>query len=333
MTARVHVGIVTYNSLTDLPRCLNSLKAQTYPDIHLVILDNTSADGTVAWLQAHAPLVSLLINDQNVGFARAHNQIIAHCGPEPDEYYLPLNPDVELDPNYIASLVTLLQQTGGGWAIGKLRLLDSDGLLYSVGHGLRRGGYTFNIGYRLPDEGQFDTVREVFGAPGAAPLFSGKLIADIAPQGEVFDADMFMYGEDTDLDWRARRLGWKCWYSPAAAAYHRGSHAQDIRRSEALANRYLSVIKNAYLVDFFAYNLPLMAAHCAVRLLLTPRQGILIVKRLLRVGPVMWHKRRKPTLAHKDMVVWFRWSARQPTGQPMSWKMRLKTFLNLKRLR
>lgn len=330
------MGIVTYNSLTDLPRCLSGLAAQTYPDIHVVFLDNASTDGTVAWLKTHVPHIPLLLNQQNKGFAKAHNQIISYCAPTPDEFYMPLNPDVELTSDYLTSLVVLLKRMGAGWVIGKLRLLDAAGqpscLLYSVGHGLRRGGYTFNIGHQMPDEGQFDTVREVFGAPGAAPLLSGKLIADISSNGEVFDSDMFMYGEDTDLDWRARRRGWKCWYTSAAVAYHRGSQVRGIRRVDALTNRYLSVIKNAYLIDLLTYNLPLMLVHCGFRLIWTPRAGAQIGLRLLRVGPKMWRKRQKPTVARRTMINWFRWSAAQKTAQPLSWYTRLFTFWRLKHI-
>jgi GT2 family glycosyltransferase len=240
---RVYVGIVTYNSHTDLPHCLYGLAIQTYPNIYTLILDNVSTDQTVNWLREQASHIPLILNDKNVGFARAHNKIIARCTPALHEFYMPLNPDVKLTSEYIANLVTLLQQTKAGWGTGKLLLPDETdfhlNMLYSAGHGLRRGGYAFNIGYMLPDDGQFDTEREVFGAPGAAPLYSGQLIAAVAPDGNLFDPDMFMYGEDTDLDWRARRQGWRCWYTPKAVAYHRGSYPGSVQRDGALVNRYL----------------------------------------------------------------------------------------------
>jgi len=90
-------------------------------------------------------------------------------------------------------------------------------------------------------------AREVFGAPGAAPLFSSRLIAAIAPDGEVFDADMFMYGEDIDFDWRARRAGLAMLVCSRSDSLSPGQPGARLRRVEALANRYLSVIKNAYL--------------------------------------------------------------------------------------
>lgn len=333
-TPCVYVGIVTYNSLADLPICLHGLAAQTYANIRILILDNASTDQTVSWLHQQGPHIPLLLNEQNAGFARAHNQIVAHCAPASHEFYMPLNPDVELTPGYITTLVNLLQQTKGGWGTGKLLLLDDTGshqnIIYSVGHGLLRGGYTFNIGYLMKDDGQFDSAREVFGAPGAAPLISGQLITAVAPDGNLFDPDMFFYGEDTDLDWRARRQDWRCWYTPHAVAYHRGSRPSDSQRDGALINRYLSVIKNAYLIDLITYNLPLMTVHCLIRLFITPRSGLRIVYQLLRVGPKMGRKRQKSAVNRDVLNTWFRWSAAQPTAQPLTGMSRLRTFIRFR---
>jgi GT2 family glycosyltransferase len=324
----VHVGIVTYNNVTDLPRCFESLRAQTYPAINVLALDNASFDGSDEWIRDNVP--GVILCDQNWGFAGGHNRIVQACGLRPGEYYLPLNPDVVLQPGYIAALVHIAQEQGAGWATGKLLLPREPGqaglrLIYSVGHALRRDGYAFNIGHGLVDDGQFDSPREVFGAPGAAVLISQALIESIAPDGELFDAAMFMYGEDTDLDWRARRQGWHCWYTPLSVADHRGSHPGAKRRLQATGNRYLSVIKNAYLVDLFGYNLGVIGAHCLARLVVTPRLGLRMIRQLAQLTPKMWRKRRRPVVGRGEMRVWFRWSQAQVTGQPTSIQGRLSS--------
>lgn len=325
----VHVGIVTYNSADDLPDCMARLRAQTYTPYRIVIVDNASTDHTVRWLQDHAPDVPLIQNTDNVGFGRAHNQIVRYCAPGPDEFYLALNPDVRLEPDYIAELVDAITAHSAGWATGKLRLSTTGQgatRIYSAGHAVLRGGYVFNIGYGLPDNGRYDVPREIFGAPGAAPLYSAQLIADLAPDGALFDEALFMYGEDTDLDWRARRTNWRCWYAPQAVAYHRGSEARGTLRVEAMTNRYLSAIKNAYLIDLLTWNLPLMAVHCAARLLLTPTLGTGMIRRLIRLGPVMWRKRRPPSVSRETMLRWHRWSAAQTTSQPTNSMARFISF-------
>ena len=319
----VHIGIVTYNSRDDLPACFAALAQQTYPNLRLTVLDNASQDGSAEWVAAQIPQAKLIRSNVNLGFARGHNRILSE---QPEAaYYMALNPDVRLEPGYIAALVACLESTGAGWGTGKL--LSADGSrIYSVGHGLYRGGYAVNIGYGLADNGQFEQMREVFGAPGAAPLYSRVLLADLTHHGEFFDADMFMYGEDTDVDWRARRAGWRCWYTPHAVAYHRGSAAQGRLRMQAVGNRYLSVLKNADPWDLWTYNLPLMLLHGLVRLVVSPVLGVSLIKQLTGKAARMLSKRRPTRVPPAEMRDWFRWSQEQPTGQPRSWAQRLRDF-------
>ncbi len=323
-TALVHVGMITYNSLVDLAACSDALSRQTYPHIALTVLDNASQDGSADWVAAHAPHAMLIRSSANVGFAQGHNRILAQ---QPQAaFYMPLNPDVRLEPDYIAALVACLQANNAAWGTGKL--LSEDGSqIYSVGHGLHRDGYAINIGHGLPDTGQFDSAWEVFGAPGAAPIYTRALLDDLTTDGEFFDATMFMYGEDVDVDWRARRAGWRCWYTPEAVAYHRGSAAQGKLRMQAVSNRYLSVIKNANLRDLWLYNLPLIALHCLVRLIVSPVLGAYLIKEVGRGAAHMWHKRQPARVPWAVMDGWFRWSRQQSTAQPDSWPKRLLHFV------
>jgi GT2 family glycosyltransferase len=324
---RVHVGIVTYNSLADLPRCLAALRAQTYPEITLTLHDNASTDGSAAWAKAEG--LDVIENATNVGFARGHNLILGLC--EPGEFYMPLNPDVTLTPEYITTLVQIIAEKGAGWATGKLLWSEQSNppTIYSVGHGIRRDGYFYNIGYMQADCGQFDSPCEVFGAPGAAPLISAALMTDLAPDGELFDSVMFLYGEDTDLDWRARRHGWRCWYTPKASAYHRGSAPGSDLRAQAIANRYLSVLKNAYWVDLLTYNLPIIVVHILLRVIFTPRPGLRMAALFWGHSVGMIQKRTSPRVTRSVLRGWF--LANAESGQPIGWRARLRRFFKASR--
>jgi GT2 family glycosyltransferase len=383
----VHIGIVTYNSLSDLPACLAALNAQTYPDVTMTVVDNASSDGCAAWVRANLPAVRVIENSENVGFGRAHNQAMAAVGD--GDYYLALNPDAELAPGYIARLVAALERSDPafGFAVGKLLLKDSDGAhtgrLYSAGHALTRSGYAFNIGYGLDDAPAFSAEREVFGAPGAAALYSGRLIWALQPhpQGDIsdangltppevktsvlpckrslplpkstkgtekrtsrsfspfsglvfsvaggfnlwrkmgdshgethgfFDPDIFLYGEDTDVDWRARRAGWRCLYVPTADASHRRSSPRPELNVLILGNRYLSAIKNSYPFDLWMLVIPLLILHCAARLAFTPRFGVLLIAHVIREWPRFWRKRGRAAVPRSEMLKWYRWSKAQP---------------------
>jgi GT2 family glycosyltransferase len=122
-------------------------------------VDNASSDETVGWVKTRYLDVRVIENAENVGFGRAHNQAMASVGE--GDYYLALNPDAELEPDYIARLVESLERSDPafGFAVGKLRLKTADGArtmtLYSAGHALTRSGYAFNIGYGLDDSREF----------------------------------------------------------------------------------------------------------------------------------------------------------------------------------
>jgi len=325
---RVFIGIVTYNSLRDLPKCFAGIRAQTHGDMEIHVADNASGDGSAEWIQQHIPEAMLIRNDENLGYGRAHNQILREIRPESEDYYLTLNPDVIMRPAYIAELLASLERQGAGWGTGKLMLMDEKGAetdqVYSAGHAILRDGYFFNIGHGMVDEGQFDEPREVFGAPGAAALYSYSLIRSVSIEGKFFEEDFFLYGEDTDIDWRARNQGWRCWYQPSAVAYHRGSKADEDAQVEAVAHRYLSALMNARVEDLLLYNIPLMVLHMLFRLAATPRQGMHLLGMLFRHAPKMIAQRSGGGMSKDEARLWFRWSREQSTSQPKTIGARLR---------
>lgn len=329
----IYVGIVTYNSVSDLPGCFEGLEMQDQSDLEIRVWDNVSEDGTQGWLREHAPDVPVSGSAENLGFGRGHNRIIREIHLNPGDYYLTLNPDVRLKASYISTLARAIQEQKAGWGTGKLLQMDADGhptgRIYSVGHAILRDGYFFNIGYGMVDEGQFEQGREVFGAPGAAALYSADLINDISEDGEFFDEQMFMYGEDTDVDWRARNHGWRCWYEPNAVAYHRGSDPGEELKVEAISSRYLSVIKNAPTRRLITYNLLVMFAHAGLRFTVSPRAGLQIMKNIMRGFRAAVAKRKRSQPRGADVETWFDWSRSQPTLQPKSIGERLGAVCGL----
>lgn len=317
----IFVGIITYNSAEDIITCLDSLSVQDYPNLTVYVLDNASQDQSVSLVKTHFPTITLIENTTNVGFAQGHNQIIETCLPSENDGYMALNPDVILKPNYISLLVKVIKINGAQWGSGKL-LLPGGEMIYSVGHALLKSGYAFNIGYGLPDSPDFSS-RAVFGVPGAAALYSFNLFKD----GQLFDPAMFLYFEDIDLDWRAQRAGFRCWYCAEATAEHRGSTPSAQLRTQALANRYRSVLKNACWQHLLFYNLPIITMHILARLILTPQRGLYLLQHIISQSWIILGER---TTSNRDicqhMTQWFMWSKEQPSNMPRSFSQRLIAF-------
>lgn len=252
---RVSVTIVTYNSGRFIKRCLESVLAQKYADKEIIVIDNASTDGTVDILEQFENRVSIVYNDQNIGFAAAQNQAIRQGT---GQWVLTLNPDVLLLPNFIQALVDAGQfDPKIGTVCGKLLtilatfdlpdqpLVDSTGIYFTpMMRHLDRGSQEV-------DNGHYLNYEYVFGATAAAALYRREMIDDIAIDDEFFDPDFFVYREDADVAWRAQLLGWRCIYTPHARGYHVRNVLPGNRRAlpavinmHSVKNRFLMRMKN-----------------------------------------------------------------------------------------
>lgn len=314
----ISVGIVTWNSLKDLPACLEGLAKQTVP-FELVVVDNGSVDGSAAFVRSRFPQAEINVNLRNEGFCKGHNQAIRRSH---GEYYLPLNPDVRLESNYIESLLELCSRDEKiGMVGGKLMLADPDPIkrIDTTGLFLDRRRRQYLRGHQQADTGQYDCETEVFGIDGAAPLYRRKMLEDVKVFGEYFDEAFFAHKEDVDLAWRARLLGWQAWYTPKAIGYHRRSFRPGRRkgmadeiRQEAVKNRYLLLIKNetqeGWARDWFSilwYDLKILGY-----ILLFEQSSLKALARLKQLYPyarrwrneIMGRKR----VSGEELLPWFR---------------------------
>jgi GT2 family glycosyltransferase len=262
----VDVVVVNWNGRRFLPRCLEALSRSTVA-VKVIVVDNTSTDGSVEYLRAEHPEVEMIALPENVGYAGGANVgIQATSG----DYVMVMNPDVILDPAHLEVLRARLEaEPAVGAAQGKLLQIRPEDYLTgrpgaatrldSAGHAIRRTRMVVDIGQGEPDGGRFDKDRSVFSACGAALFLRRAMLEDLSPDGEYFDEAFFAYKEDIDLCWRARLLGWEILYVPTAVAYHvRGWGGARLpardripleARLHSWKNHYLLILKNDRLPD------------------------------------------------------------------------------------
>lgn len=249
------MSIVTFNDEAFLGPCLDSLRRQTLP-CQVSVFDNASKDASSSIALQHG--VSVIQSKENIGFSGGHNRNIQDCDAE---YYLLLNSDVRLKPDFLEILITAMSRDRKiGMAGGKLSQMNLHGeqvmhlgrpVLDSTGIYFTPSQRHFDRGNGEPDAGQYDRSQLVFGISGAALLCRREMLEDLCIDGEYLDSDFFAYREDVDLAWRAQLRGWCALYEPAAEGLHVRKVVPSVRSElnplinyHSLKNRYLLRIKN-----------------------------------------------------------------------------------------
>ena len=210
----VSVIIVNWNQRQLLDKCLGLFGKQTLQNIEILLVDNGSTDGSVAYVREHFPNVHVIALPENRGFAGGNNVGIRAAR---GEYIALLNNDAQPEPQWLEALVHALEaHPEVGFCASKMlraddpRVIDTAGdLFYDYGVGGKRGMDQL-------DGPEFSRTEYVFGACAGAAIYRRAMLEDIG----LFDEDFFLYGEDIDLSFRAQLRGYKCLFVPQARVHH-----------------------------------------------------------------------------------------------------------------
>ena len=98
----VSLLLVNWNGGEVLPRCLDSLAAQTFLDFEIILVDNGSTDGSVESAKARWPGMEVFRQGENTGFAAANNLGARHAR---GRWLALLNTDAFPAPDWLATLL------------------------------------------------------------------------------------------------------------------------------------------------------------------------------------------------------------------------------------
>jgi len=211
----ISVIIPNWNGVRFLRGCLDSLRAQTYRDFEIIVVDNASTDESVPLIEREYPEVVLVKLARNLGLTGGVN---AGIKVAKGEIIALLNNDAEAHPDWLSELKSALDRwPTAGSAASKMLLYDRREIINSAGDFYGVDGMPGNRGVWQKDVGQFEREEPVFGGCGGAVAYRRTMLEQIG----LFDESLFMYCEDVDLAWRAQLAGWTCIYVPRAIVYHR----------------------------------------------------------------------------------------------------------------
>jgi GT2 family glycosyltransferase len=295
-TPLISIIILNYNTRELLIACLESI--QTYAaDCEVIVVDNASTDHSAPAVQQKFPNIKLIANPDNYGFARGINAGL-HAATAP--LLLTLNADTTLRSDTLPPLVQAMLQLPHAGILGPVQYLPVEAApdrfgpqLASVfpdptlAHEAQRLLFFGDSLAARFQRGPWRTERS--GPPrrvdwlmGAALLIRRECLDDI--QG--FDENQFMYGEDWDICYRARRANWQVYLVPDAKIIH---HENAAGKQQFGTNRQARVLRaNFYFHEkhYSRASRRVLAALCLLGAGL--RLALLFPIRLLKRSDPKW---------------------------------------------
>jgi GT2 family glycosyltransferase len=191
--------------------------------VEVVVADNGSSDDSISFLNINYPEIRQIILDKNYGFSEGYNRALAQLD---SEYFVLLNSDVEVTEEWLKPIINYLDEHPDVAACQpKIRSYNNKEYFEHAG---ACGGFIDMFGYPFcrgrilnvveKDNGQYDTVTDIFWASGAAFFVRAE---EFRKNGGL-DKKFFAHMEEIDFCWRLRSRGKRIVCVPQSVVYHVG---------------------------------------------------------------------------------------------------------------
>lgn len=237
----IGIVIVNWNGWKDTIDCLDSLAALTLRDnekVHIVVVDNASADGSVNKLEQYILSsklnVKLVREAQNLGFTGGNNAGIEILLKTGADYILLLNNDTVVSPSFLSRLMASSRKThatvvgpkiyfSAGFEFHKKYTATELGKVIWYAGGIIDWDnmYCSHRGVDEVDHGQYDKAEETPFVTGCCMLVKRKVFETVG----LLDNNYFAYLEDVDFCMRAKRAGFILQYEPLAVIWHKNAQS------------------------------------------------------------------------------------------------------------
>ena len=225
---KLSIVIVNYNVKNLLKECLESIfKYQKDIEFEVIVVDNSSNDHSQELLQKGFPQVKLIENKRNSGFSRACNQGIKESQ---GGYILLLNPDTELTSGGFKKMIDFMDSKPEVGICGP-KMVNEEGKLQfscrsfpsyltaiSSSQSILNRILPYNFlskKYLLRNQ-DHSQISEVDWVSGSCLLAKKEMLEKVG----LLDERFYMYVEDVDLCYRAKKSGFSVFYFPRVLVIH-----------------------------------------------------------------------------------------------------------------
>lgn len=220
----VCIIVLNWNGYSDTVECLNSLSNLDYDNFQVVVVDNGSKNDEADKIADNFPWATLLRNKENLGFSGGCNTGLRYATNNRFDYVLLFNNDAVATPDFLGRLVDFYETSKDAGIVSPVILYGDQQTVWSSGArvdpvlGVVRMD---NKGRNIADVNLGDTPYVTEFAVGACILIGVKFLRQLGGLDDLF----FVYYEDVDLGYRARRYGRESYVVPTATVYHKKSAA------------------------------------------------------------------------------------------------------------
>lgn len=233
--------IVHYNTPKETKECLDSLsKISTKNfDHNIIVVDNGSKKQCKITQKFSNASIELIRSESNLGFTGGNNLGISHAIKQyQSDYILLLNSDTEVDKDFLEHLYADIKNKpdvgisnpkiyfykGTEFHSKSYRRSEKGNVLWYAGGSMDWENITaFHRGVDEVDLGQFDMQAKSEFATGCAMFIKREVIERVG----ILDKKFFLYSEDVDYSFRAKKYGYKIGFSPNSVVYHKNSASGD----------------------------------------------------------------------------------------------------------
>lgn len=244
---KLSVVILNYNVRYFLELCIKSVeRAIEKIDAEIIVIDNNSPDDSCTMVKQVFPHITLIENNENVGFSKANNQAVKQAK---GEYVCILNPDTVVAEDTFIKIFEFADSKADIGIVG-CRLIDGTGSFLPES---KRNVPTVKVA-SLKMMGNSDRyyanhieetdIAEASIFVGAFMVIKKKIYEAL----NGFDEDFFMYGEDIDFSYRAIKLGYRNYYFGETTIIH--YKGESTLKDKTYAKRFYEAMKIFYKKHF-----------------------------------------------------------------------------------
>ncbi len=218
---KLSIIIVNWNTEKILRKCL-SLLLKNIGNIsyEIIVIDNASADKSVAMIEKNFPDVKIIRNRENIGFSRANNAGIREAK---GDFLLLLNPDCFIEDGALLEKWFEFMSLHADTGMSGCKLVFPDGR-HQVGDAGHKPSFSTALNYYLflskifpfffkglfLNSEKYEEETEVDWICGAACMVRKSILSKTG----LLDENIFMFSEDIEWGCRIKASGFKVYYLP-----------------------------------------------------------------------------------------------------------------------